>query len=97
MTYSYGRNPKLYEQMLNNEKKNFKIFHEKVSCEKTRGRPHSYYFIRDVTKFKLVLSLELDREHRIYCKRKACGMIKSIITNFNFQFQYIFTLHYILL
>ena len=58
MTYSYGRNPKLYEQMLNNEKKNFKIFHEKVSCEKTRGRPHSYYFIRDVTKFKLVLSLE---------------------------------------
>ena len=35
MTYSYGRNPKLYEQMLNNEKKNFKIFHEKVSVEIT--------------------------------------------------------------
>ena len=37
MTYSYGRNPKLYEQMLNNEKKNFKIFHEKVSVELTIG------------------------------------------------------------
>ena len=37
MTYSYGRNPKLYEQMLNNEKKNFKIFHEKVSVKMTTG------------------------------------------------------------
>ena len=59
MTYSYGQNPKLYEQMLSNEKKNFKIFHEKVCLELMRGRgPVSFLFVRDVVKFCLVLSLE---------------------------------------
>lgn len=34
MTYSYGKNPKQFEEeLLQNEKKNFKIFHEKVSNE----------------------------------------------------------------
>ena len=29
-TYSFGQNPKLYEELLQNEKKNFKLFHDKV-------------------------------------------------------------------
>ena len=58
MTYSYGRNPKLYEQMLNNEKKNFKIFHEKVCLEIMEGRPHSFCFVRGVVRLVLFTNLE---------------------------------------
>ena len=46
MTYSYGRNSKLYEQMLNNEKKNFKIFHEKVSVEMTTGEMDTDFYLQ---------------------------------------------------
>ena len=31
MTYSRGNDPKMHQELINNEKKNFKLFHEKVS------------------------------------------------------------------
>ncbi len=30
MTYSYGQSPKVFQRLLDNEKKNFKLFHTKV-------------------------------------------------------------------